>query len=411
MKTKLKLRIIWESSLTKALLVIVSVILLGLAIILPSVLTSRGKDSVYAYNRDATSGTREAFVKKVLNADEDTWSPGANVREVRNNDAMITFVKRQKNSVGYVSFGTVAQFDESGNPVMKEHTDSNVSFATFEGVLPTEENIMNSNYAAARDFNIFFRLEKDSSEYEITKYDFETPNDIDINKINTNSNAEDLKAAYLFYNWIIHSQESLNIIETGYTSNGPTGELPAVGNHDWTTDLDTIVNDYVAEMEMTKSFNYNIEIVGSTSATALMTELANEFDDEMTEMFGLSNDQLKITLSTNGSGDAFKTSVPGADHPFIGMQSRDAKESELESWGYDSADPLTYNHFAKDAILIIYNNNNVELEEGQYLNTTQSQLYDLYTNNDEMTYFGDEGTKRKAVFEIFTPAKGGDLDA
>ncbi len=85
---------------------------------------------------------------------------------------MITFVQREKNSVGYVSFGTVAEFDEAGNPILRDRPGAeNISFTTFNGVVPTYDNIMTGEYEAARNFNLFFRVVEGSAEAEILNYD------------------------------------------------------------------------------------------------------------------------------------------------------------------------------------------------------------------------------------------------
>ncbi len=377
----------------KGFIAVLTLTLLLLAIILPSVLTRVPEGSVTAFNRDATSGTREAFVEKALEPEgkgdgltTKTWTPGSNVREVRNNDAMITFVKRQTNSIGYVSFGTIADFDKDGNPVMKKTANKNVSFATFDGILPTKDNILNNNYEAARNFNLFFRAKKDSSEYEVTKYNFEDDSfSGDVTKLDNIKNKDDLEASYLFYNWVLHSSEATDVIDKGYDADEPTGEISMPGvKYDFGKDK---VDSYINTIGINKNKEqYMIEIVGSTSATALMTELMKEFDKDISNYYGLSENRLKLQLATNGSGDAFKATVSGTDRPFIGMQSREAQDNELSNWGYESVDASTYNPFAKDAILIIYNNNGVPLAKDEYLNIDSQSIYDLYTNYEYYTY-------------------------
>ncbi len=402
MKTKLKLRIIWEATITRIIIAVTLVVLLLLAIILPSMLTSRPKGSVLAFNRDASSGTREAFVKKVLDVDDDLWTPGSNVREVRNNDAMITFVQREKNSVGYVSFGTVAEFDEAGNPLLRDRPGAeNISFTTFNGVIPTYDNIMTGEYEAARNFNLFFRVVEGSAEAEILNYDWTNfaLDQSSMNEVNSTENANDLKVAYLFYSWIMGSQEAYDIVNE-------SGELPYSYIEDATAGLDVDLDDntftertpwfndtwaestidkYVKSMDIETGIL--IEIVGSTSATAVMTDLTETFDEVVSTAYGLSEKDLEFVLVTNGSGDAMKTSIPGADHPFIGMQSKDQSADGFEGWGNYAFEDGTYNDkvyssFAKDAILMIYNTDGVKGIEPATLDITRDTAVMLYTDKD-----------------------------
>ncbi len=446
MKTKLKIRIIWESTITKIILTCSIVVILLLAIILPSILTSRPNGSILAFNRDATSGTREAFVEKVIEPgdwDEDyneyeeganfkeVWSPGMNVREVRNNDSMITFVQREKNSVGYVSFGTIAYFDEEGNPFLRTDRDGmdNISFTSFEGVVPTKEAVLSGEYSASRNFNLFFRVNEDSNEYQITNYDWSNDS-IDsesLSAINSVDNSNDLKAAYFFYNWILQSEEAAQIInESGELSYSSFDDERGLWfNEDGESEK---LDSYIDQTGLNVKNNILIEIVGSTSATAVMTDLTNEFDQIVSDKYDLSDEQLKFVLATNGSGDAVSTSSPaGTDHPFIGMQSKDQDYSGLSPWGESYLNDETgeynskvYSAFAKDAILIIYNTesslNGVSLseykpteldvwgatpEEGGVPEGYKT-LYDLYTLGDYMSY--------EDLFMIHKD-DGGDLDA
>ncbi len=426
MKTKLKIRIFLESSFFKMASITLLVILILSAILLPSILTSRPKDSVLAFNRDATSGTREAFVEKVIEPEDwdsdangkfkEVWSPGKNVREVRNNDAMITFVQRELNSVGYVSFGTVAEFDEDGNPVKR--TDRNgmdkIEFATFENVMPTRDAVLGGDYSAARNFNMFFRVFEGSDEQMITNYDWEanTIDEASIDAVDSTDNSNDLKAAYFFFNWVTHSTEAAEIID----ESGELSFSTIDTREDWMGEgvvVDENGNIISADLSSSEKFttyidntgvndesNILIEIVGSTSATALMTDLTNFFDEALTTAYGWSDDKLQFVIATNGSGDAVSKSAPaGTDHPFIGMQSKDQDKEGLDEWGTSYAnedgtyDSTVYTPFAKDAILIIYNSRNIQewfpelsVEDGDMLNTNQEELYELYTNNEYLTY-------------------------
>ncbi len=367
MKTKLRLKIIWESTITRVMLIILLIIALLLAIILPSTLSARPKDSVTAFNRDATSGTREAFVEKVLQSDMDDFSPGSNVLEASNNESMIRSVERNRYSTGYVSFGTVAEFDKDGKAILKESMNPNkIGFTTLDGIDPDKENILSGDYSGQRNFNMFFRVKKDSNEYNITNYDFNT------NTITTDvsSLSDTLKASYLFYNWALYSTEA-----NDYITN-ESGELPFNSSTiDFTADY---IKTYVDNTNL-NSDKIRIEIIGSTSANEIAEGLTKIFEDDINTIYG--SNSIEFVIATNGSGDAFKTTVPGVDEPYIGLQSREAKATELSSWGYDGIDPKTYHAFAIDAILIIYNKEHLGDKTIKY-DVNHEDLNNLYESND-----------------------------
>lgn len=415
MKTKLKLKIIWESTITKIILIVVIIALLLSAIILPSVLTSRPDGSVLAFNRDAASGTREAFVEKVLDEDKHTWTPGTNVREVRNNDSMITFVEREQYSVGYVSFGTVATFDEDGNPILRADRNGmdNISFSSFNGISPTHDNIFNGDYEAARSFNSFFRVKQDSDESQILNFDWTTMtlDEESKNKVDQTEHSNDLKAAYLFYNWFLTSVEASDIINE-------SGELTysfIESEGDSRVEFDkALVDQYLESTGLNSDEQILIEIVGSTSATSVMTDLTNTFDIEISEAYGLGDEDLKFVIATNGSSDALHPTVAGTDHPFIGMQSKDQSPEGFveEGWGelayfYDETTETynsdVYGSFAKDAILMIFNTKGLNEEEKEpcYFNIDREVLRRLYTE-DEYVYYDELLT----ILE--TPEDGGE---
>ncbi len=386
---KLRVKIILESTITKIIAIVILVVVLLLAIILPSVIATinRPEDALTAFNRDATSGTREAFVSKVLNSKEDEFTPGDNVLEVTNNESMIRAVSRNADTVGYVSFGTIATFDENGKAVLKDGAAKNINFASMYNskqntpIRPDKENIKNGDYTGQRYFNIFLRVDKESKDHLITEYDFNT------NTINqdVSSLSDNLKASYFFYNWLIHSSEAHDFIET------ETGELPFAST---SVDFEILNNkDYIDEyINQTKltSNQLKLQIVGSTSASTLITELGDIFENDINTLYGANT--VDVILATNGSGDAFKREVPGVDNSYIGLQSRQPKEQELNSWGYDVISNDVYNAFAIDAILVIYNDS--KWKDNYYF--TSESLEKLYTSNEYVVWD-----------EVFTQEGGG----
>lgn len=386
---KLKLKILWDSSILKVFLVLILFALIILAIIIPSIINPRPKNSIIAFNRDANSGTREAFVNEVLDYNNRSYSfsPGFNVREVKNNDSMIRSVSSNKNTIGYVSFGTVAYFDNDGNPHLKqEYIDMNLNFAYFSEddnkISPTLENIQNKIYPS-RNFNAFFRVQKNSDEANILDYDYqywlnlsENNNNYEfrVNEIYEMNN-DTLKASYLFYSWLIYSTEAEEFIEN-------LGEIPY--STDERIDFTPLMFEkYVDDVNMNLENEIIVEIVGSTSAYSITRELSNVFKNEINEYF--SYDNFKFSFSMNGSKDAFSENVPGTISPYIGLQSREASDDELLSWGWNIDNQKNYFSFVIDAILVIYNTkDNISNDEILYVNS--DSLNKLYSDDKYYEY-------------------------
>ncbi|BDU67656.1 MAG: hypothetical protein TYPL_3090 [Candidatus Tyloplasma litorale] len=385
MKFKLKLKIICDSNIFRVIMSIFIIICLALVIILPSILNARPSWSVMAFNRDSSSGTREAFAEKVL--DNDSFSPGFNAREVRNNDAMINAVASNGPSVGYVSFGTIAEFENDKPVLKKEFSDKhpNIDFASFESqnengewekYEPTLNNIKSSNYPS-RNFNSFFRVRNGEDESTILNFDYDywKNQNTDVSYIDTNNN--NLKGSYLFYSWMNYSTKAGEIIEEDGEISTDLADMG--GRIDFTK---STIENYTNDVNLEKGSHISVEIVGSTSATSVVTSLTKYFQEAISPWFDYN-----FVIATNGSGDAFKEAVPGATDAYIGLQSREASEDELKSWGW-TENSNSYNAFAIDAILIIYNTNNTNYDERP---TTNSEiLNELYTNNKHVYYgYGD----------------------
>jgi phosphate transport system substrate-binding protein len=91
-----------------------------------------GKDkTINLYTRDAASGTRAVFWKKMLKKGD--ISSHANV--VPSNGAMKVSVANDPNAVGYISIG---------------HIDDSVNAPAVDGVKPTQENALNGKYKVVR---------------------------------------------------------------------------------------------------------------------------------------------------------------------------------------------------------------------------------------------------------------------
>lgn len=396
MKTRVKIKIFIGSKTFKVILSIFSIMVLSAVMVIPSILTMRPKWSAISFSRDATSGTRQAFVEKVLLSDPKEFSPGANVREAKNNESMIKLVVNNRNSISYVSFGTVAHFNQNNEAALKENFNKkSINYATLGGVEPNRENLKNGSYPATRDFNIFLRVDKESEESELLnstwdgkESEFTNPKSESLKKIDNN-----LKASYLFYSWAYLSNQADELlkIESEVSSTNP--------KIDFTPE---IVNSYVDAVALDKDAKIMIEIVGSSSARKVLDLLSTDRDKSFGNI--AENDwafsKIEFIKATNGSGDAFRKTIAGTINPFIGLQSRAPGEIELSKWNWTKENGVSdkdetkkpYNNFAIDALLVIYNTKslndkvrrNIEIEIGD--GKSPNTLNNLYSLNEFMGF-------------------------
>ncbi|MBA2840117.1 phosphate transport system substrate-binding protein [Methanococcus maripaludis] len=95
-----------------------------------------GNDAqINVYTRDEESGTREVFFEKALNKGNITKKAVV----VASNGAMKSSVKADVNGIGYLSIG---------------YLDSSVKGCEYEGVIPTEANVISGTYKVSRTLNV-----------------------------------------------------------------------------------------------------------------------------------------------------------------------------------------------------------------------------------------------------------------
>ncbi|WP_011976751.1 phosphate ABC transporter substrate-binding protein [Methanococcus maripaludis] len=90
---------------------------------------------ITVYTRDEESGTREVFFEKALNKGNITKQAVV----VASNGAMKSSVKADVNGIGYLSIG---------------YLDSSVKGCEYEGVIPTEANVVAGTYKVSRTLNV-----------------------------------------------------------------------------------------------------------------------------------------------------------------------------------------------------------------------------------------------------------------
>lgn len=109
--------------------------------------------TIKVYTRDTSSGTREGFFEKIdfkeAQKKNEVLVKGA--IETSGNGDMIQHIKGDEYSIGYVSLSSL---------------DGTYNGLTYEGVEPTEANVLNGTYALTRNFNYVIRAEYDNQDKE-----------------------------------------------------------------------------------------------------------------------------------------------------------------------------------------------------------------------------------------------------
>ena len=102
------------------------------------------EESIQVYTRDTSSGTRAGFMEAIGfeggDTDDSLLAPGF---VIAGNDEQVNAVQTDPFAIGYVSLSTY-------EPTLFKGFN-------FEGVEPTEENVLNGSYGLARRFNYMLR--------------------------------------------------------------------------------------------------------------------------------------------------------------------------------------------------------------------------------------------------------------
>lgn len=120
------------------------VLLLISALVLTFTLTACGQDTISVYTRDTSSGTRAGFFGKIgfddAESDDSVLVDGF---IIAGNDEIVKAVKEDELAIGYVSLSTLDTKLFNG--------------VSYEGVEPTEANVLSGEYKLARRFNYMLR--------------------------------------------------------------------------------------------------------------------------------------------------------------------------------------------------------------------------------------------------------------
>ncbi|RDU63100.1 phosphate ABC transporter substrate-binding protein [Helicobacter didelphidarum] len=185
-------------------------------------------DTIHPISREMGSGTRGAFVeifgiqKEIQGKKVDGTTSKAEV--TNSTGVMMTTIANNKNSIGYISLGSL---------------NNTIKAVNIDGVAPSVANINNKTYKISRPFNI------------VTKT--ENPLITDFLAYSTNAKAVIEKAGY-----IVASKN------TNFTSKKPSGKLIIAGSSSITPLMEKLAESY-------KSVNPNavIEISQSDSTTGV----------------------------------------------------------------------------------------------------------------------------------------------
>lgn len=264
---------------------------------------------INVYTRDASSGTREAF-EKAIGLEEMTQD----AIEVSSNGDMASKVGLDENGIGYVSLST-------------DFEANNIKALYFEGVEPTEENVLNGSYGMQRPFAFVTRASGDFESDE----------------------KEQLVAA--FVDFLCNSTEGMIIVQSAggvvdASKGTPWAELAA--NH-------PIVNQDNSSLTITTA--------GSTSVEKTLKAALEAFQP----MAG----GFQFVMNQTGSGDGHKrvlgSEKDGVNAADIGFASRDFKSEE------DTTNALASGIYCIDAVVAVVNKANTMTD------ISASALCDIYS--------------------------------
>jgi len=252
---------------------------------------------IKVYTRDTTSGTRDGFFTNIdfEEAKTDNSALVAGYVEVDSNGSMINAISHDEFGIGYISLASLS--------------DSGLIGLTYEGVIPSEANVLNGTYQLTRNFNY------------ITRSDFSTTQE------------EAIVEAYLAF---------LTTKDAKATIQSKDGII-AIDSLDPT--WDSIKDQYPICQEDNSSLT--IKFGGSTSVEKIAKALSSEFSSKC--------GNFKVEHNHTGSGDAYKrtqgSEKAGANFLHIAFLSRELKETE-------AAVPLTSGSICIDAIVAVVNSKN-----------------------------------------------------
>lgn len=266
--------------------------------------------AINVYTRDSSSGTRGAF-EELVDFEKKLTEKAA---ETSGNGDMATKVGQDTNAIGYVSLTT-------------DFEANNLKALGYEGVLPSEEAVLDESYTLKRPFSFVTRA---TGTYE-------------------SDDAEALVAA--FVDFITKSTEGMEAVAA------EGGIVDVASGKAW----EEIAKDH--EVVAKDNSGITIRTGGSTSVVKTL--------EAAIELFKPLAGNPNFVSDHTGSGDGFKR-VLGAEKDSanaadIGFASRDFKKDETVDQGAASG------VYCQDAVVVVvHKDNKVE-------SLTQKMVFDIFT--------------------------------
>lgn len=212
-------------------------LILTLMLVLTAVnaLADFNEDSeINVISREDGSGTRGAFIELtgVLEKNEAGDKVDRTYEDaefVNGTSVVITSVEKDKNSIGYISMGSM---------------NETVKCLKVDGIDPTPENVKNGEYKLARPFNIALSNKLENSDKKALAEDF-------IKFILSNDGQA-----------IVESEGCIAATEGTYEPSGLTGELEVGGSTSVTPAMQVLAEKY---SELNEGVQINVQGVGSTA--------------------------------------------------------------------------------------------------------------------------------------------------
>lgn len=269
--------------------------------------------TIKVYTRDTNSGTRDGFFSKIAfeEAVKDNSVLVEDLVEATGNGDMMQKIQNDEYGIGYISLSTLS--------------DSGCKGLNFEGVKPTEENVIAGTYGLYRNFNYIVRT------------DFEE-----------NTKVGEIVEAFVGF---------LSTVEAKATILAEKGILELTGNEPtWAS----IKDNYPVSNE--DNSNITVRFGGSTSVEDMSIALTDQFSTLCGDFIANHNHL--------GSGSAYKGTQGDSDDLDVGFLSREIKLTSSEP-----ADDSSYGQLCTDAIVAIVNSANT------YESTDAATLKEIYSGS------------------------------
>lgn len=262
-------------------------LLLSILLFIPIRPVSAQSGLITIVSREDGSGTRQAFTQIMGITDElgdDITTFEANIQNQTSGAMQVVANDRQ--AISYISLGSV---------------DDSVKILAVDGVMPTPETVNDGSYPIARPFLLTWGKE-----------------------------LTDLQTDFLSF---IHSKQGQTIVESaGFIAVSEDESKQSEDNSESIVDR---LPDYKAN----SSLKGTIELVGSTSVTPVLEQLAEVYS----ELTGV-----KVNIQSTGSSAGIQAALEGTAD--FGMSSRALSEAEDEK--------LESSIIAQDTIAVIVNPDN-----------------------------------------------------